>query len=72
MILYALVDNYDRQLMPGLQIIHLENLGDSQTEDDRDAIRSLRGCLESHKRTGEGRGTLLTMLAAMAAERHEG
>ncbi|KAI1792694.1 hypothetical protein LXA43DRAFT_1130213 [Ganoderma leucocontextum] len=49
-------------------ILHLENLGDEQTEDDRQSIISLRNCLESHRRSGNERGTLLTMLAAMSAD----
>lgn len=54
------------------QILHLESLGDKQTEDDRASIADLRQCLHSQKVSGKERGTLLTMLASMTAEQSAG
>ncbi|KAI0691885.1 hypothetical protein C8T65DRAFT_538235, partial [Cerioporus squamosus] len=49
-------------------ILHLESLGDEQTNEDRASIADLRKYLQSHKQSGKERGTLLTMLASMSAE----
>ncbi|CDO76806.1 hypothetical protein BN946_scf185033.g3 [Trametes cinnabarina] len=48
-------------------ILHLENLGEMKTQEDEDSIKDLKECLQGPGKTGNNKGTLLAMLAAMTA-----
>lgn len=52
--------------------MQLKNLGDAQTAEDREAISVLQSCLDSHKKAGKERGSLMTMLAMMTAQNDTG
>lgn len=55
------------------QIQHLEDLGDAKTALDMDAITKLRALLEGDSSASASqRGTLLTMIATMAAQQDMG
>ncbi|KAI9065736.1 hypothetical protein FKP32DRAFT_1610486 [Trametes sanguinea] len=51
-------------------ILHLENLGEAKAPEDEESIKDLKACLQGPKKTSNTKGTLLTMLAAMAAQQN--
>lgn len=54
------------------QIQHLEHMGDEQSPQDIDAVTKLRALLKGDTSSAARRGTLLTMIATMAAPRDQG
>ncbi|OBZ73172.1 hypothetical protein A0H81_06975 [Grifola frondosa] len=52
-------------------ILHLEALGPNKTEEDEAAITALKKYLKGDRKTSSTRGTLLTMIATMAADQSD-